>query len=83
MPLTAPFLAAPAAPGARPLLKAHPGISVAEVALPAIFNLGGERPRPGGAVPGGAGGRSPARSPDPPGGPAAAAALRARRGTQV
>lgn len=75
MPFTASFSAAPAASGARPLLEACPGTSVAEVAAPQLFNFGGEWPRSGGAVPGTAGGRSPARNPDLPGGPSVAAAL--------
>lgn len=76
----APFLAAPAAPGARQILKARTGIPLAEADPPVVSNFVGERRGRGelsleGAVPGGAGGRSSASSRDPPARPAAAAAL--------
>lgn len=67
MPLaaSAPFPAAPAVPGARPLLGAHSGVSVAQVAPPASFQLRWLPARAGGSRPGGSRRPLPAEDPRP------------------
>lgn len=69
-PLPAPFLAAPAAHRARSLLRAYAGVSVAELAPPAVPNSGREeQPRSGAAVPSGAGAALRRGAQTAPGGP--------------